>query len=244
MFEFIKKIRGIIIPIFTKSPNVVIIRNITKLNPDEKLKLTEELSTLRSRIDDYNQENRETHNRRESEHNGKCSKCNSTNINGRIRRIKGEIAGRSSGDWGLSGEIDTLGVNKCNDCGHEWKIYEGKPFYIDYGDIIGYVNTLMRFVGKYSSGEIDWNPNDLSEKFTSKDEKIQSEINRTIEGFWGKNTLRFSGGLSLELLQYVVDIELGKYQMLYRSDIEEWESGDKGILIKYLGFKSLSDLYK
>lgn len=61
--------------------------------------------------------------------NSHCPRCNSDKVNERIQRIKGGIEGYSShshnflssySNSSLKGQIDTLPINKCNNCNHEW----------------------------------------------------------------------------------------------------------------------------
>lgn len=70
-----------------------------------------------------------------------CPKCKSTKVVDKISQLKGEIngssynsssfgllGGSSYGSGSIHGSMDTLEINKCNECGNEWK----KTFYNNY----------------------------------------------------------------------------------------------------------------
>lgn len=247
MFGFFKKLKDKIV----SSEPKFHIRGVSELNPSEKEKLKAQLEVLENRLsEDYNKQKSRIEKEKEK-HDGVCPKCKSVNVNNRIKRIQGEIKGSSSGSsffgtgsssGSLRGSLDTNEVNKCNDCQHEWKIYDHKPHYVGIYDVIDYPNTVMRFLERTMQGKIDWNPNDLNEKFATKEEKIQDDIRRTVEGFYGLATKKYFGDLSLELMQYIVDVESNKYPSLYRYEIEKWNQGNKKILRDHLGIKFLHEM--
>jgi hypothetical protein len=68
--------------------------------------------------------NCEAEERQAIEHNGNCPHCQSTKINDRIRNVEGNCGGFFGG-----GHIYTVPVNKCNDCGHEWKKFSYSGYY-------------------------------------------------------------------------------------------------------------------
>lgn len=84
--------------------------------------------------------------------NSTCPRCGSKNVIHVIKRTKGEIHGEGSidgcgsiagslfgiggysyshGHSEIDGELDTLQVNKCNDCGEEWHITEPEDRHYD-----------------------------------------------------------------------------------------------------------------
>lgn len=96
-----------------------------------------------------------------NETNSKCPKCGSTSTINKFVKIQGKISGHANGfsyrGYGLGkgeidGELDTLKVNECKDCGNQWEIQ--KPmhhFAIDYTadnfspyDYGGYLGMLYR----------------------------------------------------------------------------------------------------
>lgn len=197
MFGFFKKLKDKIV----SSEPKFHIRSVSELNPSEKEKLKAQLEVLQNRLSkDYKKQ--ESRIKKEKEkHDGICPKCKSVNVNNRIKRIQGEIKGSGSGSsffgtgsysGSLRGSLDTNKVNKCNDCQHEWKIYERKPYYVGIYDVIDYPTNVMCFLERTMHGKINWNPNDLNEKFATKEEKIQDDICRTVEGFYGQATKNIS----------------------------------------------------
>jgi hypothetical protein len=134
------------------------------------------------------------------EQNSICPKCGSKNIINRVSRGKGEIHGEghhsseyssshflfgshseysSHGYSKLDGEFDTLPVNKCKDCGHEWHIKE--PLRDREEDIFSqfeYENErLFDYVREYY--ELEYDPNDITEECNSLDEVIERFFEKT-----------------------------------------------------------------
>lgn len=131
--------------------------------------------------------------------NSKCPKCGSKNVVNHIRRTKGEIHGNGSisgfsshssglfsshslsslnGRSKIDGELDTLPVNKCNDCGNEWKVEEVK-----YGTVYNKFSThnstcpnqLFFRLEEYLDMEYD--SNDITEECNSLEEKREKYVN-------------------------------------------------------------------
>ena len=129
---------------------------------------------------------------KEREKNSTCPKCNSKSINDRIRRIKGEgsVSGTFSssllfGSGSLSGhsEVDTEPVNKCNDCGHEWKKYK-----VSYKSAKSYITDwtfkYYRYAGVRDKKSDYVYTDALDCEFNSKEEaeaKYQEDLNSRIE---------------------------------------------------------------
>jgi hypothetical protein len=247
MFGFFKKVKDKLV---SKEPKFHI-RTVSELSPEEKEKLKAQYQVLEERLNKSYNEESEFYKKRASEKNGVCPKCKSENVNNRIKRIKGEISGSSYGSsvfgtgssrGSLSGSVDTHEVNKCNDCQHEWQIYDYKPTWVSIYDVIDYPTNVMRFMEKAYNGNVEWNPNDLNETCASKEEKIQGEIKSTINGFYGKRTKELFGDLSLELLQYIVDVDLHKYETLHSYEIKKWNEANKKILHEQFGIKFLHEM--
>ena len=131
------------------------------------------------------------------EANSKCPKCGSTNVINRITRTKGEIHGKgefssysssshflfgssshhSGGGYSeIDGELDTLPVNKCKDCGHEWQIKE--PYREKEDDIFSafdYTNErLFDKVKDYY--KLKYDPDDVTEECNSLEEVREKYI--------------------------------------------------------------------
>lgn len=123
------------------------------------------------------------------EQNSTCPKCKSKNVVHRITRLQGEVHGsgsfRSSSShflfasssshrsrFNVDGSMDTLPVNKCKDCGHEWNITEthfpktnneftGGEAWLFYEDIKQYL-------------ELEYDPYDKTETCNSLEEKQEA----------------------------------------------------------------------
>ena len=247
MFGFFKKVKEKLV---SKEPKFHI-RSVSELSPEEREKLKAQYQVLENRLSQEHTKSVVFYRKQSEKKNGVCPKCKSENVNNRIKRIKGEIKGNSYGSsffgtgssrGSLSGSIDTHEVNKCNDCQHEWQVDNYKPTWVGIYDAIDYPITVMRFLDKKLMGKVDWNPNDLNEEYATKEEKIQGEIKSTINGFYGKRTKELFSDLSLELLQYIVDVDLHKYETLHSYEIEKWNESDKTILHEHLGIKFLHEM--
>lgn len=136
--------------------------------------------------------------------NSSCRNCRSTNVIQIYNRHKGQIDGSldsnsyNSYSHGLfsgssysssnvkgnfHGELDTLTVNKCKDCGHEWEyrkykhVYEDNYYYdkIDYKTCCEYL--IVRIYDLFEQLE-NFNPNKLDETCSTLDEKKKELINK------------------------------------------------------------------
>jgi predicted Zn-ribbon and HTH transcriptional regulator len=183
--------------------------------------------------------------------NSICPKCNSENVNNRIKRTEGEIKGSSSGYGSssifgssysssgyISGKIDTNPVNKCNDCKHEWKILKIYPPMIS--SLYDVYTKLSQCMDRIHSAyhEIKFDANDLSEKFSSLEEKKKDSISKLAESYSVKMIQELFSGYSIELMQYIIDTE-EKKEIFKSWQIEDWEKSDKSLLVKVLNMKSL-----
>ena len=105
--------------------------------------------------------------------NSVCPKCGGTEVINRFVRIKGDISGSSSG-WvsggggflgshfsggsggSIEGHLDTLKVNECSKCGHQWEIsnpehYFDTDYVEDNFDVYSHsspIGTLYRRISK------------------------------------------------------------------------------------------------
>lgn len=143
--------------------------------------------------------------------NSICPKCNSTNVNHRIKRIQGkvDVYGSSFPLFGnlsnsLYGEIDTNEINKCNDCQNEWKVddykYSGPHEFMKYSiKIIYYYFYWIKKCRK-----VDFDKNNLSEIFSSYEEKKKYEMNEAINDSWSIREIKeIWGKYSIELFEYI-----------------------------------------
>lgn len=203
--------------------------------------------------------------------NSSCPKCKGNNIIQVYRRPKGELKGSldsfsiSSHSGGLfsssssyysktngniEGELDTLRVNKCNDCGQEWEI-KCKEFFakhypneVDYEDYVYYfLNDCCRKLSNLK----DFNPNNLDEECYTFEEKRKQCVQKLKESLW----IEYVKPLTIELIYYYMrinsysygpsrqdylingytkDYDVDKYIGCFNSEFEEF-------LINDLGFK-------
>lgn len=236
---------------FNKKVGKFKIKSIEELNPTQKELLRQEYQKF---TDAFNKKVGKEYAeiaKQVAKGNSVCPKCNSENVNNRIKRTEGEIKGRiseygSSSIFGgsysssgyISGKIDTEPVNKCNDCKHEWKILEMySPMISSLNDVYTRLTQCMYRIHK-EYHEIKFDPNDLSEKFSSLEEKKKDSISKLTELYSVKIILELFSGYSIELMQYIVDTEEKKE--VYKSwQYEDWQKSDKSLLVEILKMKSL-----
>ena len=132
--------------------------------------------------------------------NSCCPKCGSKDVIHNIRRTNGEICGSGSisgsysysyglfssashsyvsGSSKINGELDTIPINKCNKCGHEWNIEKAK--YPEANNIFSvyrsFVPTfLFNHVREYL--ELEYNPEDITDDCNSLEEKRDKYIDQ------------------------------------------------------------------
>lgn len=167
--------------------------------------------------------------------NSKCPKCGSINIVNHIRRTKGEIHGKGSisgfsshssglfssyshssihGSSRIDGELDTLPVNKCNDCGNEWKVEEAK--HSDTHNIFSaydstYPNSLYFRIDEYF--ELSYDPDDITEECNSLEEKREKYINDIASR---KHTFYFYKDVPRYMIEYALYKGITQYH--YREE--------------------------
>ena len=246
-------LRKILISLFnsgtTSVPKVTIL-GIESLTPEERVILKSQYEKLESDISKQSTENRNSLKADADKNNSKCPKCKSKNVNNRIKRTQGEISGESSlygssflgcgtisGRGSLKGSIDTTPVNKCNDCQHEWQIKEVSWRAGDV-EMKSIANRVLYFAGaldKAFNKTVDFDPNDLKEKFPTREAKQQALIDELPDNYNLKTIRKDFEGLSIELVKYVVE------EALRKSDLwkGEWDRCDKAKLIEFLKLPSL-----
>lgn len=125
--------------------------------------------------------------------NSICPKCSSKNVNHRVKRVQGKVDGNIHGSsflfsgslsGSLHGEMDTNEVNKCNDCQNEWKIDDYK--YTHSCDLmeesISRVYHYFYWIDR--SKKVEFDKNNLSEKFSSYEEKRKFEMDKALNDSW------------------------------------------------------------
>lgn len=118
--------------------------------------------------------------------NAVCPLCHSKNVVHHIVRTKGELHGDGSShfgsssflfshsaysdpDWKIDGALDTLPVNKCNDCGHEWNIKKAEQVETNDWYCRNYAQWFYDDIKDYL--RIDFDPYDKTEQYNSLEEK-------------------------------------------------------------------------
>jgi hypothetical protein len=212
------------------------------------------------------------YNENAKKNNSICPNCYRKDVIKIFKRNKGEINGSIDGksssshssflfssyshhsnsiNGNIKGNLDTLKVNKCNHCGHEWDIIEIKNWF-DNND--------------YYSGKIDWkfyttnliqnciwaleeidnfNPYNLNEECNNIEEKIEQQVNNIKE----KYCYKYTHELRIEVLYYFVRI-YGDYNWNYNkiftptnnsfevdTYMGRFNERIENFLVNYLGFK-------
>lgn len=186
--------------------------------------------------------------------NSKCPNCHHNDIIQVYKRPKGEIHGSldshsshysshglfsgyssstSKATGKIDGSLDTLRVNQCKDCGHEWEIKPecitiwGDDYYygkVDYKtqihDFLRRVRCLMEDIDEFDPSRLDNKYESVNDLLTDKIENIK---------WWAGSTIDI---LSIELIQYYA--RKYRYDLTYRNEIlMEYDYDDGGE--NYLG---------
>jgi hypothetical protein len=136
----------------------------------------------------------------------------------------------------IHGKIDTEPVNKCNDCQNEWKIAEYyDPYVSTLNAVADRIYDCLRHIHKAYNETVEFDVNDLSEKFASAEEKRQHDVENILDNFWVKQTKDLFSGYSIELMPYIFLSE-------FQDDsyhLEKWNEFDKSLLQTVLKMKSI-----
>lgn len=153
-----------------------------------------------------------------------CPNCRGVNVNDRIKRQQGSIEGSihgsgssflffgsSSISGSVHGSLDTNEVNKCNDCGHEWK--KTNRTYTYCSDVY---EKMCRFViglcsMKRDINNCNYDPLDVNEKYNSKEEKRVALIREYNKDWRWEYINRYWNGVSLEAFMVLAKKYLDKY---------------------------------
>ena len=224
---------------------------ISELSEIERETVKSEYEAIKLKIDAANEKTRNSRYEYAKLANDKCPHCKSTNVNERIKRIQGSLKGSSSGSYSLfggsssgyiSGSLDTNEVNKCNDCQHEWKITSSHEYhFISLYDVVERLNRTMEKIQKIINGDVKWDPNDLDEKCTSKEEKIQQELAYYLspKNYITGDVFEFLSGSSLETINYLVESQLTPYPTINEGKIKEWRNANYQLLLDHFDIKPL-----
>jgi len=219
-----------------------------EFTPEQFVKIKEEYQILKKRVGDESQKSYEDARKRLTVENDVCPKCKSINVNDRIQRLQGEFSGSVSGSSSFfggsmfghsSGSIDTNEVNKCNDCGHEWKKY--KMSYLFSSDLMNlYFSRLnYRMEEFYKAKTATINKEDLNEKYTSDKEKQEALLATLITSYQLRTIKEVFTGISIETIYEVAKKEI--YNTTYncgRFDdfIKFW---DESFLMNFVDLKHI-----
>jgi len=217
---------------------------------EEKIfaKVKEEYKILKARADAKYSESYNNARQRQNDHDNICPKCKSTNVNDRIQRLQGEFSGSISGSRSLfsgslyghsSGKIDTNEVNKCNDCGNEWKKYEMHHSYPS--EILEmYFQQLVWLMEGYKEAlEATIDKNNLDEPYSTDEEKRKALLDKIPVSYRYKDTLPWFEGISIEAVKEIALKEIWKdsYDSYHRDKLDE--AWDEPFLINYMNLKHI-----
>lgn len=175
-----------------------------KAYQERKAKIDTFLNYYRSKLNDEEIMLYDENKKLAGEENSKCPKCGSINVVNLIRRVNGEVHGSGhsymtgssshfllgssshfsgGGNSRIDGELDTLPINKCNDCSHEWKVVEAK--YQNLCDEFSNYRWPFRPHSLFSKLveyiKMEYNPEDIHDKFNSLEEKREDFCKRESE---------------------------------------------------------------
>jgi hypothetical protein len=182
----------------------------------------------------------------EKKRNSTCPKCGKTNVTDRIKRQQGSIEGSMDGfhalflgsvSGSIEGNLDTNEVNKCNDCGHEWKkksnSYESKEEIIE--DHIDHIRYYLQSF--YMAEHCKFNKKDLTEKYNNLQEKRDALMKEAENSLWKKDVMNFWEGYSIDLMERLAKEHLSDftYDYLWK---EAFKCKDR---LKELGFITLKE---
>jgi hypothetical protein len=170
-----------------------------KLNPERLALLKQEYASLSQEYEQLSEKHRKEQNRLYESRNGKCPRCQGTKIIDNIKRIQGGLEGSFSGSsifgtgsitGNIHGEIDTNEVLKCSSCGNEWKYLKQEYNYREKAmtDLIYYFYKY--FEKKQNADGAKFDPEDLSETFSSLEEKQSSMLAKAKEVYQRPSILR------------------------------------------------------
>lgn len=185
-----------------------------------------------------------------NEFNDTCPHCKSKNVNDRIQRIQGSSSSFISGSlFGFSGrsggKIDTNEINKCNDCGNEWK-KRSSVYTYDKEVIYNFFNKLSYFCKNYNDAintKVD--KNDLDEKYNTNEEKRKDYLKLFKDHIYIDILTKFFNNISIETVEYLS--KQPETWKVYYGNVEDnynfkyfKENYNVKVLEEYLGLKHMN----
>lgn len=208
--------------------------NPFKKAKEKKLRIAQiiksEVKLIEQRVDDISMRSYLEYKKYKDKYDNICPSCKSTNVNDRIKRQQGEINGYGSGSiFGYSssihGEWDTNSVNKCNDCGNEWKKYAGS-YVSSYKYLKKNIFSLYCSNKKYNEiKNMTFDPLDPKEIYNSLEEKIEVHKRYEFTGTYFKEKIEVWKGISLHTFEYLM------------RDKDEWFNYNKEFLLTIVGME-------
>lgn len=203
---------------------------------NEKQECIADIKRLNEKIKIMNANAYENEKKRVYEINNHCPKCNSFNVIDKISQIKGEIKGARYGDFGyINGNIDTLGINKCKDCEHEWKKAEYINNQTNLSFELSYLRCALKIFNNYENCTFD--VLDLNENFNSFEEKKEELMKSIDNNFIIKHVKDFFDGTKIDSLLFIINKMIDDENMsesYTANSVKKYL--DENILVNKLGF--------
>lgn len=186
----------------------------------------------------FSKENKE----RVDKANSICPKCGNNKIIDKISQIKGNLSGSSHSSGSLfgsssyssiHGSLDTLEVNKCPKCDHEWK----KTFFSCHYETIEFKLSRLSYALEnfYTAKNCTFDENSITEKFTSLEEKRTALIEKVRDSFSTKDAKAFFSGVKIDVLQLIINEVFKESYDVYKKERINKAIINKDILINEFG---------
>lgn len=178
--------------------------------------------------------------------NSTCPKCKSTKVVNKVSRIKGDIKGEFSGHsnllWGessgnIDGKIDTYDVNRCTECGNEWK-KEKANFYWGYKRVEEKIKQVLWLLEDYHEAEnCTFDEDDLKEKYNSLEEKRAALLEKCNTSTRYREVVELWKGISVQAFEFLF-FDNFKYDSYYKDKLSKYYDEDR---LLSLGFTKLEE---
>lgn len=207
-----------------------------------KKEYSETVARLNKKLSDASYKSAEAGRERVKLANSICPKCGSKKIIDKISQIKGDLNGSSYGSGSLfshssygsiHGSLDTLEVNKCSDCEHEWKKTKYSSYYESISDKLRRLRYSLETFNECYNCKFD--PKDLTETYDSLEDKKIGLLTKTRGNYSTTESKEFFSGVRIDVLKLIVEEE---YKMSYQDTDKKLflKSFNENILINELGF--------
>lgn len=214
--------------------NTLAIRSVAELDDFDRARLKKEYEALCIEVNEEAEKVAERQLKQVEEYNGKCPKCNDTEVTQRI-----ETTSESSGYSGYSDKrIQTVKttINHCMACGHDWHHRDNITYTTSVYDIAERLIRLLRYHHE-AKHETKFDPNRLDNKYDTLEETIDAAIKNIQNKDLFDQTLRYFRGRSLELVKYLIEEVYGEYES-HSFMLDKWYTYDKSPLLEW-GLKEI-----